>query len=261
MTLIAPASGAGPAFNVFDQGVQGALLVQAVHGVVPPALTWLWTRGKKGACVGNVSCYLRETKTISVLSTNADPDEYDDLVLLHQYGHFYQDVLSRSDSPGGTHTPLLQVDPRLAWAEGSATFFGQIAKGSSVYLDTTAAGVGARLDVESLEPAIPLGTSDGTETGGLSEALVAAVLWDLADTANEPMDTLAYRDGVFGALRYLGGAAFRDRGAAGADLVDVLDGWFCLGLGNRGDAVSGVQGNVVGLHRFPYDFAPVPSCR
>ena len=63
------------------------------------------------------------------------------------------------------------------------------------------------------------------------------------------------------ALHHLGGPAFRDRGVAGADLVDLLDGWFCLGLGNRGDAVSGVEGNVVGLHRFNYDFAPVASCR
>ena len=260
LAVEAPASGAGPAFNIFDQGVQAALLVKAVNGVVPPPLTWLWTRGKKGVCVGNMSCYVRDTKTISVLSIPADPDEYDDLVLLHQYGHFYQDVFSRSDSPGGPHTPLVQVDPRLAWAEGSATFFGQTVKGSAVYLDTTPAGIRARLDVESPEVALPLGTSDGTETGNLSETVVGAVLWDLADTTNEPMDTLAQRDAVFAALRYLGGPAFLDRGVAGADLVDLLDGWFCLGLGNRGDANSGVQGNVVGLHRFNYDFAAVASC-
>jgi hypothetical protein len=246
---------------VFDMGVDGALLVRAIGAPTPPHLTWLWTRGKKGVCVGSVSCYLRATKTISVLSTAADADEWDDLVLLHQYGHFFQDVLSRADSPGGAHSVLGQVDPRLAWAEGSASFFGNTAKGSSLFLDSNASGVSCRVDLDVLDPAIPLGTSDGTETGNLSEAVPSAILWDLADTTNEAKDTLARRGAVFAALRYLGGPHFADRGAAGADLVDALDGWFCLGLGDRGDAVSGVEGNVVGLHGFPYDFGPLPSCR
>ena len=57
------------------------------------------------------------------------------------------------------------------------------------------------------------------------------------------------------------GPGFVDRGVAGRDLVDALDGWACLGLGDLGDATSGLQGNVVGLHQFDYDFAPQPSCR
>ena len=52
-----------------------------------------------------------------------------------------------------------------------------------------------------------------------------------------------------------------DRGVAGADLVNVLDGWFCKGLGERGDASSGVEGIVKGIHQFPYDFAAVADCR
>jgi hypothetical protein len=43
--------------------------------------------------------------------------------------------------------------------------------------------------------------------------------------------------------------------------VNVLDGWFCKALGDRGDASSGVEGIVTGIHKFPYDFAPVPDCR
>jgi hypothetical protein len=257
----ARADGAAPAFNVFDTGVLGAMLVEAVHGTTPPHLDWVWTRGKKGTCPGAVTCYQPETESISVLSLAADPDEYDDLVLLHAYGHLYQRLHARTDSPGGTHSAESQVDPRLAWGEGSATFFAGAARGSSLYLDTRPGGPVVRWDLDTLATAIPLGTSDGTPAGAVSEAVVGAVLWDLLDPTNEAGDTLAARDAVFGALGYLGGPHFTDRGAAGTDLVDALDGWFCLGHGARGDASSGVEGNAVGLHHFGYDFAPLPSCR
>ena len=254
------AGDAGPAFNVFDTGVAGATLVRTLLGVTPPHVDWLWTRGKRGVCPGDVTCYA-PSQGISVHSAPSDPDEYDDLVLLHHYGHFFQDVFSPTDVPGGTHGARSRVDPRLAWREGSALFFAALAKGSSLYLDTVPGGLGARLDIESLEAAIPLGTSDGTLTGDVSEAVVAAVLWDLADGVNEPKDTLTKPQSVFAALDYLRDPNVANRGAAGRDLVDALDGWFCRGQGDRGDAGTGVEANVVGLHQFPYDFAAMDSCR
>jgi hypothetical protein len=257
--ITAPASSSGPAFNVFDMGVVGATLYRRHSGTTPPHLDWLWTRGQQGACGSNVSCFQRSRNQISVLSVPEDPDEYDDLVLLHEFGHKWQYEQSRSDSPGGSHSSGSQVDPQLAWGEGSATFFGNRAKETSLYLDTNSSGIGVRLDIESLDGGIPLGTSDSTQNGNLSEAVVAAALWDLADAENESGDTLSNEDAVLNAASYLKGAAFQDRGTAGADLVDFLDGWFCRGNGSRGDAGSGVQGIVSSL-RFPYDFAPRPSC-
>jgi hypothetical protein len=260
LMITATRDNGAPAFNIFDAGVVGATFAKRLTGTIPPHVDWFWTSGEKGSCTGNVSCYQRSANTISVLSIPADRDEYDDLVLLHQYGHFLLSHYARSESPGGPHSVLSQVDPRVAWAEGGATFFGNAAKGTSLYIDTTAAGVGARLDIESLATAIPLGTSDGTQTGNISEAVVAAVLWDLLDATNEARDTLSMPAAVFGALEYLSGISFSDRGATGADMVDFLDGWFCKGHDTRGDATSGVQGNVLGLHNLNYDFVPVPYC-
>jgi hypothetical protein len=85
-------------------------------------------------------------------------------------------------------------------------------------------------------------------------------MWDLADTTNETKHTLKLENSVFSALKYLGSAKYSDRGNAGADLVDFLDGWFCRGRANRGTATTGVQGIVVGLHQFNYDFKVLPSC-
>ncbi len=250
----------GPAFNIFDMGVTGALFYRSRYGSSPPLLNWLWTKGDIGDCGGHpVSCYDSSKAQISVLSIDDDPDQYDDLVLLHEFGHMWQHLQSRNDSHGGSHSATEQIDPLLAWAEGSATFFGSFVKGIPFYIDTVKSGIGNYLNLESPDTSIPSGTSDQTQNGRLSETRLTAILWDLADSTNETGDTVSAVDAVFAAASYLKGA-FADRGVAGADLVDFLDGWFCKGFGQRGDATSGVQGIVVGLHGFPYDFATLPSC-
>ena len=59
-----------------------------------------------------------------------------------------------------------------------------------------------------------------------------------------------------------GYAKFVDRGYAGRDLVDFLDGWSCLGYGDIGeDDTKGMRGIVKTLHKLSYDFAAVASCK
>ena len=109
---------------------------------------------------------------------------------------------------------------------------------------------------------VPLGTSDGTQTGNLSEAVVAGILWDLADSTNggESQDTVAKPNAVFAAMRQLSNSTPADRGVAGADLVNFLDAWFCLGNDSRGSSTNGVEGITLGIHQFPYDFATISAC-
>ena len=123
MDIYATLTKGGPAFNIFDMGVDGATFVRRVYGSKPPRVTWLWTSGNAGNC-DDASCYNDDEKLISILSIPADRDEYDDTVLLHEYGHFWQAHYSGSDSPGGSHSSADRVDPLLAFGEGSATFFG-----------------------------------------------------------------------------------------------------------------------------------------
>ena len=52
---------------------------------------------------------------------NVDTDEYDQHVLAHEFQHFLEDTISRSDSPGGPHAPGDRLDPRVAFSEGFAT--------------------------------------------------------------------------------------------------------------------------------------------
>jgi hypothetical protein len=66
----------------------------------------------------------------------ADTDHFDASVILHEYGHFLEDVYGKTDSPGGYHNGDAVIDPRLAWSEGFANFFQSAVLGKFYYLDT-----------------------------------------------------------------------------------------------------------------------------
>lgn len=68
--------------------------------------------------------------------SSADTDHFDPAVILHEYGHFLEDVYGKTDSPGGYHNGDAVIDPRLAWSEGFANFFQGAVLNKSYYLDT-----------------------------------------------------------------------------------------------------------------------------
>jgi hypothetical protein len=104
-----------------------------------------------------------------------DSDEFDDCVLLHEYGHFLMKVFSRDDSPGGDHTGGQKADPRLAFGEGFANFFSAAVLGDPRYVDTRGKeGQGQALIVDM----------DNPKTGNpgyWNEHTVASVLWNIID--------------------------------------------------------------------------------
>ncbi|KYG60682.1 hypothetical protein AZI85_11840 [Bdellovibrio bacteriovorus] len=64
----------------------------------------------------------------------SDTDHFDDSVILHEYGHFLEDVYGNSESPGGSHNGNFIIDARLAWSEGWANFLqGAILTGAEAY--------------------------------------------------------------------------------------------------------------------------------
>jgi len=76
-----------------------------------------------------------ESSTVCV-----DTDHFDNSVILHEYAHFLEHQLSRSDSPGGSHNGTRIIDPRLAWSEGFANYFQGVVLGRDNYRDTSAIG-------------------------------------------------------------------------------------------------------------------------
>jgi len=115
---------------------------------------------------------------------DTDTDEYDDHVIAHEWGHYYEDKFSRSDSIGGPHGQNDTLDVRVALGEGWGNAFSAMALDDPVYFDTLglSQASGFNFDVES-------GTS--TTKGWYSESSVQRILYDVYDSNDDGNDTLS----------------------------------------------------------------------
>ncbi|WP_158971177.1 hypothetical protein [Paraglaciecola sp. L3A3] len=68
---------------------------------------------------------------------DSDTDEFDQGVIGHEFGHYLQDQLSYSDSPGDSHGDLEYKDASLAYGEGYGTAIGGLLSGSQYYCDVS----------------------------------------------------------------------------------------------------------------------------
>jgi hypothetical protein len=104
-------------------------------------------------------------------------DEFDDHVIVHEWGHYFEDTFSRSDSIGGSHGFNDRLDPRLAFGEGFATALSGMALDNPLYCDTFWSQGNLRgfsIQLES-EPTLSF-------AGWYNEESITKVLYDLWDT-------------------------------------------------------------------------------
>jgi hypothetical protein len=66
---------------------------------------------------------------------DVDTDEYDSHVILHEWTHYLENTISRSDSIGGDHDSNQKLDMRLAFSEGLANAFSAIILDDAFYKD------------------------------------------------------------------------------------------------------------------------------
>ncbi len=115
---------------------------------------------------------------------NGDTDEYDDHVMIHEWGHYFEANFSRADSIGGPHGDGDKLDIRVAFGEGWGNAWSAIATDNPIYFDTQ--GIrqsdGFYMNIES-------GTSGSH--GWYSEDSVQRILYDLYDSHNDRDDTLS----------------------------------------------------------------------
>lgn len=109
---------------------------------------------------------------------DVDTDEFDTHVIVHEWGHSFEQFISRSDSFGGIHGFGDVLDPRLAFSEGFCNALsGIILEPNTVYTDSS--GVqqkdGFWDDVDNNE------TSAATKPGWYSETTVQNIVFDLYD--------------------------------------------------------------------------------
>lgn len=246
----AGAAGAGAAFNIFDRVSSAVAGLADRYGPVK-GLDVVWTPGVPHPCG---SCFLPWGGVMLVGGGDADPDQWDDSVILHELGHWFEENLAATTNPGGAHDGV-PTFPDVAWSEGFASFFGQALIGSPVYLDSFGEGTWS-MDLERMGGSHAWGTEDGALDGFVSENLVSAILWDLFDDGEpEPHDHLAA--GLFivldPAVDWLGADGFVDVGYDGVDLADYLTGWLVSGKG-RWTSVA----QIVVARDYPYPFRAPP---
>ena len=141
----------GP-FAILDTAYEAeAFLKETNPSLLPPTLTFEWSP-TQAADPNAESHFDPSTQTIRIKGQeDVDTDEYDRMVLLHEYGHYAMRLLGRNDGNGGTHrignclwtpqagcTPQDELDPSVAFSEGFATAFAAIvAARTADYIDTS----------------------------------------------------------------------------------------------------------------------------
>ena len=210
----APVTGevVGGAFNIFDQILRANEFLRGTAGscsqefndcadfVVAPKVTVYWMKGfDPGTYFGDsipVSFYLPSFGRLFILGgsrgdvDSTDTDHFDNSVILHEYGHFLEDNVFKTSSPGGPHSGDGVVDPRLAWSEGWGDFIQAAVLGAPTYQDTFGnadgtTGFSYNADLETPHAGNDMPTQDGE--GNFREFSIARWLWDVLD--NTPSES------------------------------------------------------------------------
>ncbi len=174
---------AGP-FAILDAMYSAArAFLTAAPATDFPELAANWSAG------GSIGTYYEPSNgQLYVLGEDdVDTDEYDTHVVIHEWGHYYEDRLSRADTPGGSHGLGDPKDPRLAFSEGWGDALGaMVLYPDDVYADTmgTRQSSGFQFSLED-------NTADDPSPGWWSEMSVAHFLYDAFDSPAADDDPLA----------------------------------------------------------------------
>ncbi|MCC7535505.1 MAG: hypothetical protein IT379_04805 [Deltaproteobacteria bacterium] len=191
-----PHSTAG-AFHILDTLFRGSVAVHDWTGrTLPPLFAiwqyegpsdWSYYRGERGR--GRFAIELMGGERGR--SATTDSDQHDEMIILHELGHFVFDMLSTDSSIGGSHPAHVLTDPGVAWEEGRATWFACAVLGEPIYQDAIGIAPQGRLrlddDIETFTPNALRGLG--------SQQTASELLWDLSDgTLPDGTTPIADRD-------------------------------------------------------------------
>ncbi len=165
-------------------------VMEASSNVVFPKLTVNWSINNVAAggdqSMGQIvtSNYDGNSNLWILGDANSDTDEYDNHIIIHEWGHYFEDKFSRSDSIGGPHSTGDTLDIRVAFGEGWGNGFSAIATDDPIYFDTAGQNQssGWFMDIENASAQNP---------GWFSEASIQRILYDIYDSNNEGSDNLS----------------------------------------------------------------------
>lgn len=144
-----------------------------------------------------LSFYIQGSSELYILGgsngnyTTADTDHFDDSVIIHEFGHFLEDVYSQSDSRGGSHNGNFIIDPRLAWSEGWANFFqGAVIRSidstrGRYYIDTIGGDIAIKFDLRESGGSATYDRVGQAGEGTFREVSISRTLWKTTASATE----------------------------------------------------------------------------
>jgi len=158
--------------------------------IVMPLVNFNWSVNNTATSSGNnatgaIGTSFYTNGNIFILGDDDDDtDEYDDHVVVHEWGHYFEDRLSRSDSIGGSHGGGDRLDPRVAFGEGFGNALSGMMTDDPVYRDSSRArqAQGFSIDVES---------NVNSNEGWFNEGSVQSILYDIYDSNSDGTDNVS----------------------------------------------------------------------
>jgi len=186
-------------FAILDAVFDGMALVLAADANAQlPALNIYWSINNRPS--GSVNRPVGDIGTTSFFPSpasnpgiyvlglvNNDTDEFDRHILVHEWGHYLEDALSRSDNFGGSHGLGQQLDLRVAFGEGWGNALSAMGTGDPEYRDSFGGSQNADFgfNVETRP------NSAGSNPGWYSEESVHEILYDLFDADSDGVDSIS----------------------------------------------------------------------
>lgn len=161
-----------------------------------PALDVFWSplnnSSSGDVTLGQIESTLYRTASTSGLASgiyvlgdeNVDTDEYDQHVIAHEFHHFIEDTISRTDTTGGSHSPDERLDLRLAFSEGFANAFSSMVLNDPLYSDS----LGSQ---QSLRFSFSLESNAASPAGWYNEGSIQSITWDLYDATADASDSVS----------------------------------------------------------------------
>jgi len=173
-------------FHILDKVYDIFLKLDAIGDVQLPALTINWSPNNipqfGDVTIGEIGTSYYQNGQIFLLGAeDVDTDEYDQHVIIHEWGHFFEDKVARSDSIGGPHAGGDYLDMRVAFGEGFGNAWSAMITDQPTYQDSFDQNQATGFSIE-------IEDNDVINPGWFSEGSVQSLLYDIYDEASDGQD-------------------------------------------------------------------------
>jgi len=271
-----PTRRSAAAFAVLDSMYTASRAFMAVRSVNFPALKVNWSPNnvpqggdKSRGFIGTSHFSPSENEIYILGKQGVDTDEFDSHVIVHEWAHYFENNLSRSDSPGGPHTTGDVLDPRIAFGEGYGNALAAMVLPESLYVDTSWSGTSGAMRAFGFDAETAPSPTDDPTPGTFSEASVMRILYDLYDSgAGEGHDSVGLGLGPLydvlvgpqrttDAMTTIGSfvAGLKAQPGVNASAVNALLAHYGVGAITTqwGDGDPGLSGMYIRPSAFPYN--------